>query len=70
LKSCVALFLARLSRSVTLHVLRHTIVVTAVQKEVLLPALQRFLDHDRLTTTEIYLKPSPEEVVREFCGKG
>jgi hypothetical protein len=30
---------------------------------------QRLLDHDRLTTTEIYLNLSPKEVVREFREK-
>jgi integrase/recombinase XerD len=32
-------------------------------------ALQRLLGHDRLTTTEIYLNLSPEDVVREFREK-
>jgi integrase/recombinase XerD len=40
--------------------------VTAVRKDIPLPALQRLLGHDRLTTTEIYLNLSPEDVVREF----
>jgi site-specific recombinase XerD len=43
--------------------------VTAIQKGISLPALQRLLGHDRLTTTEIYLNLSPEEVVREFREK-
>jgi integrase/recombinase XerD len=60
---------ARISRPVTPHVLRHTFAVTAVQKGISLPALQRLLGHDRLTTTEIYLNLSPEEVVREFREK-
>jgi hypothetical protein len=46
-----------------------TITVTAVQKGIPLPALQRLLDHDRLTTTEVYLNLSPEEVVRAFREK-
>ena len=50
-------------------VLRHTFAVTAVQKGVSPPALQRPLDHDRLTATEIYLNLSPEEVLREFREK-
>jgi len=33
------------------------------------PALRRLLRHDRLTTTEIYLNLSPEDVVREFMAK-
>jgi integrase/recombinase XerD len=60
---------ARISRPVTPHVLRHTFAVTAVQKGISLPALQRLLGHDRLTTTEIYLNLSPEDVVREFREK-
>jgi integrase/recombinase XerD len=60
---------ARISRPVTPHVLRHTFAVTAVQKGISLPALQRLLGHDRLATTEIYLNLSPEEVVREFRKK-
>lgn len=60
---------AKISRPVTPHVLRHTFSVTAIQKGLSLPALQRLLGHDRLTTTEIYLNLSPEEVVREFLAK-
>ena len=43
--------------------------VTAVQKGISLPALQWLLGHDRLTTTEIYLNLSPEDVMREFREK-
>ena len=60
---------ARIRRPVTPHVLCHTFAVTAIQKGISLPALQRLLGHDRLTTTEIYLNLSPEEVVREFREK-
>ncbi len=60
---------ARIRRPVSPHVLRHTFSVTAIQKGISLPALQRLLGHDRLTTTEIYLNLSPEEVVREFQQK-
>jgi integrase/recombinase XerD len=60
---------AHIRRHVTPHVLRHTFSVTAIQKGISLPALQRLLGHDRLTTTEIYLNLSPEEVVREFREK-
>ena len=60
---------ARIARPVSPHVLRHTFAVTAVQKGISLPALQRLLGHDRLTTTEIYLNLSPEEVIREFRAK-
>ncbi|HYY16001.1 MAG TPA: tyrosine-type recombinase/integrase [Gammaproteobacteria bacterium] len=60
---------AHIRRSVTPHVPRHTFSVTAIQKGISLPALQRLLGHDRLATTEIYLNLSPEEVVREFRVK-
>jgi integrase/recombinase XerD len=60
---------AHIRRPVTPHVLRHTFSVTAIQKGISLPALQRLLGHHRLTTTEIYLNLSPEEVLREFREK-
>jgi integrase/recombinase XerD len=60
---------AAISRPVSPHVLRHTFAVTAVQKGLSLPALQKLLGHDRLTTTEIYLNLSPEEAIREFQMK-
>src|ERR1051325_3066155 len=60
---------ANISRPVSPHVLRHTFAVTAVQKGLSLPALQRLLGHDRLTTTEIYLNLSPEEAIKEFQAK-
>ena len=56
-------------RPVTPHVLRHTFSVTTIQKGISLPSLQRLLGHDRLTTMEIYLNLSPEEVLREFREK-
>jgi integrase/recombinase XerD len=37
---------ARIGRPVTPHVLRHTFAVTAIQKGVSLPALQRLLGHE------------------------
>jgi integrase/recombinase XerD len=60
---------AHVSRIISPHVLRHTFAVTAIQKGISLPALQRLLGHDRLTTTEIYLNLSPEDVIREFREK-
>jgi integrase/recombinase XerD len=60
---------ANISRPVSPHVLRHTFAVTAVMKGLSLPSLQRLLGHDRLTTTEIYLNISPEEVIKEFQSK-
>ena len=60
---------ARISRTVSPHVLRHTFAVTAIQKGISLPALQRLLGHDTLQTTEIYLNLSPEHVIEEFQQK-
>ena len=60
---------ARISRTVSPHVLRHTFAVTAIQKGISLSALQRLLGHDTLQTTEIYLNLSPEHVVEEFQQK-
>ena len=47
----------------------NTFAVTAIQKGISLPALQRLLGHDTLMTTEIYLNLSPEHVVEEFQQK-
>jgi integrase/recombinase XerD len=60
---------ALIRRPVTPHILRHTFSVAAIQKGISLPALQRLLGHDRLTTTEIYLNLSPKDVIREFKEK-
>ncbi len=60
---------ARFRRPVTPHALHPTFSVTAIQKGISLPSLQRLLSHDRLTTTELYLNLSAEEVLREFREK-
>ncbi len=60
---------SQISRPVSPHVLRHTFAVTAVQRNISLPSLQRLLGHDHLGTTQIYLNVSPEEVIREFNEK-
>ena len=60
---------AQVSRKLTPHVLRHTYSVTCIQKGISLPSLQRLLGHDHLTTTEIYLNLSPEDVIREYREK-
>jgi len=43
--------------------------VTAVQKGISLPAMQRLLGHDDLATAETYLTLSPEQVIKEFMEK-
>jgi integrase/recombinase XerD len=60
---------AQVSRKLSPHVLRHTYSVTCIQKGISLPALQRLLGHDHLSTTEIYLNLSPEMVIEEFQRK-
>jgi integrase/recombinase XerD len=60
---------AGISRTVTPHVLRHTFACNAVQKGISLPSIQKLLGHDLLSTTQIYLNLSPEDVIREFREK-
>lgn len=60
---------AGISKPVSPHVLRHTFSVNCIRKGVSTRALQYFLGHDRLTTTEIYLNLSPEDAIREFADK-
>jgi site-specific recombinase XerD len=43
--------------------------VTAMQRNISLPSLQRVLGHDHLRTSQFYLSLSPEEVIREFGEK-
>jgi len=60
---------AIVTKKVTPHVLRHTFAVRCVQKGISTRALQEFLGHDHLETTEIYLNLSPEEALGEFHRK-
>jgi site-specific recombinase XerD len=47
----------------------HVYSVTAIQRGISLPVIQHLLGRDRLTTAEIYLNLSPEDMVREFREK-
>jgi integrase/recombinase XerD len=60
---------AMITKKVTPHVLRHTFAVRCIQKGISTRALQEFLGHDHLETTEIYLNLSPEEALGEFYRK-
>ena len=60
---------AGISKPVSPHVLRHTFAVSCIKKGISTRALQYFLGHDHLTTTEIYLNLSPEDAIREFLNK-
>ena len=43
--------------------------MNAVRRGISLSTLQKILGHDRLSTTEIYLNLSPEQVLEEFQRK-
>ncbi len=60
---------ARLTQTVTPHILRHTFATLALQKGISLASVQKILGHDRLTTTSIYLNFTDEHVVDEFSRK-
>jgi integrase/recombinase XerD len=57
---------ARLSRPVSAHSLRHTFAVTAIRRGISLATPQRLLGYAHLSTTELYLNLSPEDVLREL----
>jgi integrase/recombinase XerD len=60
---------AKIERPVSPRVLRDTFAVDAIQEGLSLPALQRILGHESLTTTATYLNISPEDAFREFKRK-
>lgn len=60
---------ARLTQTITPHILRHTFATLALQKGISLASVQKILGHDRLTTTSIYLNFTDEHVVDEFSRK-
>jgi integrase/recombinase XerD len=60
---------AGISRTVSPHVLRHTFSIDSIRRGVSTRALQGVLGHDHLSTTEIYLNMSPEDVLREYDQK-
>jgi len=60
---------AKLSQTVTPHILRHTFATLALQKGISLASVQKILGHDRLMTTSIYLNFTDVHVVEEFIRK-
>jgi len=58
-----------ITKPVSPHALRHTFAVNCIKKGISTRSLQHILGHDHLTTTEIYLNLSPEDVCREFTSK-
>jgi integrase/recombinase XerD len=51
------------------HVLRHSFAVTALRRGVSLPALQKILGHEDLSTTKIYLNLQMDEALKEVQEK-
>ena len=60
---------ANITRPTSPHVLRHTFSIDSIRRGISLSALQKTLGHDHLTTTEVYLNMSPEDVLREYETK-
>ena len=48
--------------SPTPHTLRHVFATSCLQKGAKLPALQRILGHSRLTSSQVYLHPSADDL--------
>jgi integrase/recombinase XerD len=60
---------AKITQTITPHILRHTFATLALQKGISLATVQKILGHDRLATTSIYLNFTDEHVVDEFTRK-
>jgi integrase/recombinase XerD len=60
---------AKIRKPTTPHVLRHTYGVTVLRRGIGVRTLQELLGHERLSTTMIYTKLSPEDVCAEFQAK-
>lgn len=60
---------ARLVKTLTPHILRHTFATLALQKGISLAAVQKILGHDRLATTAIYLNFTDTHVLEEYARK-
>ena len=57
---------ARIRKTVSPHVLRHTFAVTYLHKGGNLRALQGILGHSSITTTDMYLNYSGQRVIDDF----
>ena len=57
---------ARIRKTVSPHVLRHTFAVTYLHKGGNLRALQGILGHSSISTTDIYLNYSGQRVIDDF----
>jgi len=54
---------------VTSYVSRHSFATQAMLQDVPLLAISALLGHNRLTTTQIYLKSLPSEVLDDYNKK-
>jgi integrase/recombinase XerD len=60
---------AKIAKTITPHILRHTFATLALQKGISLASVQKTLGHDRLATTAIYLNFTDAHVLEEFENK-
>lgn len=60
---------AGITKRTTPHVLRHTFAIMCIKKGISTRALMSLMGHDNLSTTEIYLNMSPEDIIKEFREK-
>lgn len=60
---------AGITKKVSPHVLRHTFAIMCIKRGISTRALMSLMGHDHLSTTEIYLNMSPEDIIKEFEEK-
>lgn len=60
---------AKITRTVTPHILRHTFATLALQKSISLAAVQKILGHERLSTTSLYLNFTDIHILEEYSRK-
>lgn len=60
---------AGILRATSPHVMRHTFAVNALRKGVNLRALQGWLGHESVRTTELYLNFAPEDIIHDVESK-
>lgn len=56
---------AKIIRKVSPHVLRHTFAINALRGGVNIRSLMGWLGHDDMSTTQMYLNMSPEDVISD-----
>jgi len=60
---------AGITKRIVPHSLRHTFAVNCLRRDMNIRAIQLILGHDHISTTSIYLRLSPEDVMQEFEQK-